>query len=90
MKSLFPAETLGSPSAATDAVAIGRDEFNRIADRLEKLAAALGLAREGAPDRITDDMRMSSTQMMGGSLLGARRQSADEDVSKLPAEHVFI
>lgn len=89
MKSRFPDGALGAPSAANSEIATDREEFDRIADRLEELGASLSLSADKAPDAISEEMRMGSQPMMGGSLLGARTRKVEEDPANLPAEHVF-
>lgn len=89
MRSRFPDDSLGAPSAARPEIAANRDEFDRIADRLETLAAHFSEFATSAPEAITDDMRMGNQPMTGGSLLGARSRVLDDDVTNMPAEHVF-
>ncbi len=89
MRSRFPDDSLGAPSAARPEIAANRDEFDRIADQLETLAAHLAEFATSAPEAITDDMRMGNQPMTGGSLLGARSRVLDDDVTNMPAEHVF-
>lgn len=86
----FPAGSFGGQSDATAEIDRSREEFTALAFHLEEFASALSEAAEGAPDGITDDMRMAHGGLMGGSLLGRRADEAGEsDPSKIPAEHVF-
>lgn len=89
MRSRFPDESLGAPSAANPEIAANREAFDQIADRLETLSAHLAEFADQAPDVITDDMRMGDQPMTGGSLLGARSRTRDEDLASTPPEHVF-
>lgn len=86
----FPAGSLGAPSAAKAEIDQSREEFAALARHLESLSAALSSAADRAPDGITESMRMPPGMAMGSSLLGKRAGgAADEDPSKLPAEHLF-
>jgi len=86
----FPAGSFGAPSAAKAEVGKSRAEFAALALHLESLAAVLSSAADGAPDGITDAMRMRSGLAMGGSILGKRSgNSTNTDPSKIPAEHAL-
>ena len=91
MVDAFPADSLGEPSAAKAAIGQSRKEFVALAHHLESLAAALSSAADNAPNGITESMRMKSGMAMGSSLLGKRagRAAAEDDPSKMPAEHLF-
>jgi cytochrome c556 len=86
----FPAGSFGEPSAAKADIGQSREEFAALARHLESLAAALSDAADDAPDGITQAMRMKPGTAMGSSLLGKRAGgAAEDDPSKMPAEHVF-
>lgn len=87
----FPADSLGDPSAAKAEIEQSRKEFAALARHLESLAAELSDAADNAPDGITEAMRMRPGMATGSSLLGKRAGSAaaEDDPSKMPAEHVF-
>lgn len=86
----FPAGSLGEPSAAKVEIGLSREEFAALARHLESLATALSDAADDAPDGITEAMRMKPGMTMGSSLLGKRAGgAAEDDPSKMPAEHVF-
>jgi cytochrome c556 len=86
----FPAGSLGAPSAAKMEIDRSREEFAALAGHLETLAMTLSSAVDKAPDGITESMRMAPGMAMGSSLLGKRAEgAAQDDPSKMPAEHVF-
>ena len=86
----FPAGTLGGSSAALDTIASERQTFEKIADRLHTLAGAFENKATAATTGISPAMRMREGDLMGGgSLLGARKRDTEEDLSEMPAEHVF-
>ncbi|RUW60689.1 cytochrome c [Mesorhizobium sp. M7A.F.Ca.US.008.03.1.1] len=87
----FPADSLGSPSAAKQEIDQSRDEFDALASHIATLASALAVEADKAPaDSISSAMRMGPDMAMGGSLLGKRAGAAKEaDPSKLPAEHLL-
>lgn len=87
----FPADSLGSPSAAKPEIDQSREEFDAFAHHIGTLASALATEADKAPaDGISSAMRMGKDMPMGGSLLGKRASAAEEaDPSKLPAEHIL-
>ncbi|RWL09475.1 cytochrome c [Mesorhizobium sp.] len=90
MVDAFPADSLGEPSDAKADIGQSREEFAALARHLESLAAALSDAADKAPDGITQAMRMKPGMAMGSSLLGKRAGgAAEDDPSKMPAEHLF-
>ena len=86
----FPADSLGEPSAAKADIGQSREEFAALSRHLESLAAALSEAADDAPGGISEAMRMKPGMAMGSNLLGKRAGGvAEDDPSKMPAEHVF-
>ena len=86
--SQFPKGSLGAPSDAADRIAAERVAFDTIADRLSELAIAFDKQTRTALS-ITQAMRMGSSAMGGGSLLGARKSPGVVDLTTVPAEHLF-
>ncbi|WP_192258105.1 cytochrome c [Mesorhizobium silamurunense] len=86
----FPARSLGAPSGAKPEIDQARPEFEALASHIGRLAEALAAKAENAPPAITRDMRMGAMLPMdGGSLLGKRPNAAEENPTKMPAEHLL-
>lgn len=65
-----------------------RDRFDQLAADLRGYALALGAAGEANPGAMTDRMRMKPGEKMGGGPLGIHVRN-EEELSSIPAEHVF-
>lgn len=86
----FPSASLGAPSGARPEIDQARLEFEALAHHIGTLANALATKAGRAPAGITDEMRMGSGLVMGGSsLLGKRPGAVEADPAKLPAEHIL-
>lgn len=85
----FPDDALELPeSNAAAAISAERSRFEALALKLREVATAFDLKTRNAV-AITNDMRMGSSMVMGGSLLGAKTSREQADLAALPAEHLF-
>lgn len=88
LSALFAGSADAKSEADDQKIAAEREAFDKIAARLEELAAAFHQKASRAGNAISADMRMGSG-VSGGSLLGARPLRSESDLSAIPAEHLF-
>ncbi|MFS8116440.1 cytochrome c [Rhizobium jaguaris] len=84
----FVEGTVAPKSKAKPEIVEERDRFDRLAYDLRDYAQALAAAGDVNPGPMTDRMRMKPGEPMGGGPLGTHVRS-EEELSSIPAEHVF-
>lgn len=84
----FDMVTTADGSKATEAIGGARDRFDDLAQDLKTYADRLATAADEHPDKMTEDMRMTDKEPMGGGPLGTRMRS-EASVSSMSAEHSF-
>ncbi|WP_018237633.1 cytochrome c [Ensifer sp. BR816] len=88
LSSLFEGPVTAAGSKASANIEAERQKFEKLAAELGVYASTLSAAADRSPDVLGPEMRMRpGDAMMGGPL--AKKSSAEQDATSMPAEHAF-